>query len=60
MVAYARGTSRTRLAGLASLALPPGAAAAELGVLVGDPWQRQGAGRAMLDLLLARARARGV
>lgn len=66
VVAYARGGSRTRLIGLASLAVPAGAAGdggetvPELGVLVGDPWQRQGAGRAMLELLLARARARGV
>ncbi|WP_031512430.1 GNAT family N-acetyltransferase [Streptomyces sp. NRRL F-5123] len=66
VVAYARGGSRNRLIGLASLAAPTGNArdagetAAELGLLVGDPWQRQGAGRAMLELLLARARARGV
>ncbi|WUH92437.1 GNAT family N-acetyltransferase [Streptomyces sp. NBC_00433] len=60
VVAYGHGASRARLVGLASLAQPPGAPAAELGVIVGDPWQRQGAGRAMVDLLLARARARGV
>ncbi|MFI0895120.1 GNAT family N-acetyltransferase [Streptomyces sp. NPDC020983] len=60
VVAYARDGARSRLAGLASLALPAGATAAELGVLVGDPWQRQGAGHAMLELLLTRARARGV
>ncbi|MGW5354573.1 GNAT family N-acetyltransferase [Streptomyces sp. NPDC004031] len=60
VVAYARGGSRARLTGLASLALPADGTAAELGVLVGDPWQRQGAGRAMLELLLDRARARGV
>ncbi|MFI0940838.1 GNAT family N-acetyltransferase [Streptomyces sp. NPDC021020] len=72
VVAYARGGSRTRLIGLASLAMPAnvagdggdggdgGETVPELGVLVGDPWQRQGAGRAMLELLLARARTRGV
>lgn len=60
VVAYEYGASRARLTGLASLALPPGAEAAELGVLVGDAWQRQGAGCAMADLLLTRARARGV
>ncbi|MFG1805215.1 GNAT family N-acetyltransferase [Streptomyces sp. NPDC049040] len=60
VVAYEYGAGRARLAGLASLALPPGARAAEIGVLVGDAWQRQGAGRAMVDLLLSRARARGV
>ncbi|WP_073495206.1 GNAT family N-acetyltransferase [Actinacidiphila paucisporea] len=60
VVAYAYGASRARLVGLASLALTPGAPAAELGVLVGDAWQRQGAGRAMVELLLARARIRGV
>ncbi|WP_405583500.1 GNAT family N-acetyltransferase [Streptomyces sp. NBC_01190] len=32
----------------------------ELGVLVGDAWQRQGVGTAMIELLLSRARARGV
>lgn len=60
VVAYEYGASRARPAGLASLALPPGARAAELGVLVADAWQRKGAGGAMLDLLLTRARARGV
>lgn len=35
-------------------------AAAELGLLVTDACQREGAGGAMLDVLLARARARGV
>ncbi|MDD1057159.1 GNAT family N-acetyltransferase [Streptomyces cocklensis] len=60
VVAYEDGASGAHPAGLASLALPPGAQVAELGVLVADAWQRQGAGRAMVDLLLARARARGV
>jgi GNAT superfamily N-acetyltransferase len=60
VVAYEYGASRARPAGLASLAMAPGAQVAELGVLVADAWQRQGAGRAMVDLLLARARARGV
>ncbi|WP_327290098.1 GNAT family N-acetyltransferase [Streptomyces sp. NBC_01198] len=60
VVAYAYGASSARPVGLASLALPPDGGAAELGVLVADAWQRQGAGRAMVDLLLARARARGV
>ncbi|WP_432074923.1 N-acetyltransferase family protein [Streptomyces wuyuanensis] len=54
---------RRRLAGLAGLAAPaeadPGAAAV-LGVLVADEWQKQGLGRAMVDELLARARRRGV
>jgi GNAT superfamily N-acetyltransferase len=54
------GATRARPVGLASLALASGAPAAELGILVGDAWQRQGAGGAMLDLLLARARQRGV
>jgi GNAT superfamily N-acetyltransferase len=35
-------------------------AAAELGLLVTDAWQRRGAGAAMLDALFARARRRGV
>lgn len=60
VVAYAPGAGRTRLAGLGSLAQPAGAPVAELGLLVADDWQRQGAGRALLDALLARARARGV
>lgn len=57
-------------AGLASLAAAPdprpgsgtrsGPLTAELGVLVGDAWQRQGAGTAMTAVLLDRARARGV
>ena len=37
-----------------------GCAAAELGLLVADAWQRRGAGAAMLDVLFARARTRGV
>ncbi|WP_199239317.1 GNAT family N-acetyltransferase [Streptomyces sp. ICBB 8177] len=36
------------------------AGAAELGVLVADAWQRQGLGSAMLEVLLDRARRRGV
>lgn len=60
VVAYAYGASKARLVGLASLATPPDGRTAELGVLVADAWQRQGAGRAMIDLLLTRARARGV
>ncbi|WP_176735614.1 GNAT family N-acetyltransferase [Actinacidiphila rubida] len=59
-----RGGDRTRLAGLASLVAPTRpegeAAAPEIAVLVADPWQRQGAGTAMITALLARARARGV
>ncbi|MFC4035844.1 GNAT family N-acetyltransferase [Streptomyces polygonati] len=53
---------RANVLGLASLAAPsacpPGIG--ELGVLVADAWQRQGVGAALLDLLLTRARARGV
>jgi GNAT superfamily N-acetyltransferase len=60
VVAY--GTSRANLVGLASLAAPSpaGPGIGELGVLVADAWQRQGAAIAMLDLLFARARTRGV
>jgi GNAT superfamily N-acetyltransferase len=52
----------TGFAGLASLAAAPGTApaTAELGVLVADAWQRQGAGTAMIGALVARARSRGV
>lgn len=60
VLAYPYGASRARPAGLAGLARHPGAPVAELGVLVADAWQRQGAGRAMAGHLLARARARGV
>ena len=63
VVVYRDG-DRTRLAGLASLvagpASSPDADPAELAVLVGDAWQRQGAGTAMITALLARARERGV
>lgn len=58
VVAY--GPGRTGPAGLASLAAGPAPRTAELGLLVADAWQRRGAGAAMLGLLLARARARGV
>jgi GNAT superfamily N-acetyltransferase len=49
------------VAGLASLAtdLETGGDA-ELGVLVADGWQRQGLGAAMVEVLVARARERGV
>jgi GNAT superfamily N-acetyltransferase len=60
VAAYAPGAGSPRLVGLGSLALPPGAPAAEVGLLVADAWQRQGAGGALLDVLLVRARARGV
>ncbi|WNI16369.1 GNAT family N-acetyltransferase [Actinacidiphila sp. ITFR-21] len=60
VVAYRSG--RTHLLGMASLATPcdAGPDVGELGVLVADPWQRQGVGTAMLELLLTRARARGL
>jgi GNAT superfamily N-acetyltransferase len=53
--------SRAEPVGLGSLAAPcePGGPA-ELGLLVVDFWQRNGAGGAMLDVLAARARTRGV
>jgi GNAT superfamily N-acetyltransferase len=58
----ARHGDRGELAGLASLAAgsDAGAEIAELAVLVVDAWQRQGLGGAMVDLLLGRARERGV
>ena len=68
VAAYGPGPEgRGRLIGLGSLAAagtddpargeyPP----AEIGLLVADAWQRQGVGAAMLDVLLARARSRGV
>lgn len=53
---------RSHLVGLAGLVAEsdenPGVA--ELGVLVTDTWQRQGAGAAMVDTLLTRARERGI
>lgn len=49
-----------RIAGLASLAAASGDEDAELGVLVADGWQRRGLGAAMVDVLLTRARERGV
>lgn len=57
LVGYAG--SRTVLAGMASLIADPGAGAAELGLLVGDAHQGQGLGRALMGVLLERARARG-
>jgi GNAT superfamily N-acetyltransferase len=49
------------VAGVASLATDPAAVSdAELGVLVADGWQRRGLGSAMVDVLIARARERGV
>jgi GNAT superfamily N-acetyltransferase len=49
------------VAGLASLAIDLGTGAdAELGVLVADGWQRRGLGVAMVEVLIARARERGV
>jgi GNAT superfamily N-acetyltransferase len=56
------GAGRADLLGLASLATPSeaGPGIGELGVLVADAWQRQGVGTAMIDLLLSRARARGM
>jgi acetyltransferase len=48
------------LAGLASLAAGSVDEPAELGVLVGDPWQRRGFGAALVSVLLDRACRRGV
>jgi GNAT superfamily N-acetyltransferase len=66
MVAYRDGLyGRAHLVGLGSLAVPGDTAAdtdaaAELGLLVTDGWQRRGVGAALMDALFARARARGV
>jgi len=57
---HGQGGSRSAPVGLGSLAVPDPDGPAELGLLVADPWQRQGAGGALLDTLLRRARARGV
>jgi GNAT superfamily N-acetyltransferase len=58
----ARDPASGAIVGLASLGA--GSAAGpdvpELGVLVADAWQRHGIGTAMVDLLVDRARARGV
>jgi GNAT superfamily N-acetyltransferase len=58
----ARHRDGTTLAAMASLGAVSeyGPGVAELGVLVTDAWQRQGLGTAMVELLLQRARARGV
>ena len=58
----ARHGDGTSLIGMASLGAVSehGPGVAELGVLVADPWQRQGVGTAMVELLLHRARTRGV
>jgi GNAT superfamily N-acetyltransferase len=60
--AVARYGDGLHIAGLASLAGPSeaGPDVPELGVLVADPWQRRGVGTALVRLLLARARERGV
>ena len=51
-----------RVVGLASLAVSTqdAGAVAELGVLITDAWQRRGIGTAMVNVLLDRARDRGV
>jgi GNAT superfamily N-acetyltransferase len=58
----ARDGATGAIVGLASLGA--GSAAGpdvpELGVLVADAWQRHGIGTAMVDLLVERARTRGV
>ncbi|MEW2520431.1 GNAT family N-acetyltransferase [Actinacidiphila alni] len=53
---------RDHLVGIAGFAAGPDGrpGSGELGVLVVDAWQRRGVGTAMIGLLLARARARGV
>lgn len=58
----ARHRTEGQVAGLASLAAgsEAGPGIPELGVLVADTWQRQGLGAPMVDLLLVRARERGV
>ena len=61
VVARPGGGADRRIVALASLAadaIDPGQA--EIGILVADDWQGHGLGSALLDLLLDRARARGV
>ena len=60
--AVARDRASGAIIGLASLGA--GSAAGpdvpEIGVLVADAWQRRGIGTGMVDLLISRARERGV
>ena len=58
----ARDRATGAIVGLASLGAgsAAGADVPELGVLVADGWQRHGIGTALADLLVARARSRGV
>ncbi|WP_370073017.1 N-acetyltransferase family protein [Streptacidiphilus sp. MAP5-3] len=58
----ARDFDSGTVVGLGSLALPDQSRpeTGELGLLLVDAWQRRGVGRAMAEVLLARARVRGV
>lgn len=58
----ARDSATGAIVGLASLGAgsAAGADVPELGVLVADAWQRHGIGTALADLLVVRARERGV
>jgi GNAT superfamily N-acetyltransferase len=58
----ARDRATGAIVGLASLGAgsAAGADVPELGVLVADAWQRRGIGTALANLLVARARSRGV
>lgn len=56
-----RGEGEGReILGVARYHVYPATGAAEFALVVGDPWQRQGIGRHLLERLIAIARERGV
>jgi len=60
MVALDDREERERLLGVGRLMGDPDGLVGELAVLVGDPWQGQGIGAALMEVLLSVARERGM
>lgn len=60
LVAFDTQDMEDGMRGVARIVRHPGEEEGELAVLVGDPWQGQGIGAALLDLLIEIARGKGM
>ena len=60
LVAIDETASGRAIVGIARYTMDPGRESAEFAIVVADAWQKRGVGRALMDRLVACARARGL
>jgi len=60
IVAETKENGRKKLLGVVRLATQPDGKTAEIAIVVGDPWQRQGLGSKLVDYMIEIARDKGL